>query len=45
MTDFKDIDILIIGAGPGGLRVAIEAGKLGAKTLIVDKKQEIGVPK
>ncbi|MCD6229185.1 MAG: NAD(P)/FAD-dependent oxidoreductase [Candidatus Diapherotrites archaeon] len=45
MTDLKDTDILVIGAGPGGLRVAIEAGKLGAKVTIVDKKQEIGVPK
>ena len=30
-------DIIIIGAGPGGLTAAIYAGRQGTKNLIIDK--------
>ena len=33
---------MIIGAGPAGLAAAIELGKLGVKTLIVDDKDRLG---
>ncbi len=41
----KEVDVLIIGAGPAGSMAAREASKNGAKTLIIDKKSEIGTPK
>ena len=39
-----DYDIIIIGAGPAGLIAGQYAAKSGAKVLILDKKQELGVP-
>lgn len=38
----RQVDVLIIGAGPAGLAAAIELGKLGVKTLIVDDKDRLG---
>jgi thioredoxin reductase/Fe-S-cluster-containing hydrogenase component 2/bacterioferritin-associated ferredoxin len=38
----KEIDVLIIGGGPAGLSAAIELGKFGIKTLIVDDKDRLG---
>lgn len=38
----KEIDVLIIGGGPAGLSAAIELGKLGVDTLIVDDKDRLG---
>jgi len=38
-------DIIIVGAGPVGLVCGRKCAELGLKTLIVDRKQEIGVPK
>jgi sarcosine oxidase subunit alpha len=35
-------DVLVIGAGPAGLSAAIELGRLGVATLIVDDKREAG---
>jgi NADPH-dependent 2,4-dienoyl-CoA reductase/sulfur reductase-like enzyme/Fe-S-cluster-containing hydrogenase component 2/bacterioferritin-associated ferredoxin len=35
-------DVLIIGGGPAGLSAAIELGKLGVPTLIVDDKDRLG---
>jgi sarcosine oxidase subunit alpha len=37
-----DIECLIIGAGPAGLSAAIELGKAGVRTLIVDDKHQLG---
>jgi len=36
------IPVLIIGGGPAGLSAAIELGKLGIKTLLVDDKSHLG---
>ena len=33
-------DVVIIGAGPGGYQTAIELGKAGVKTLLIDKAKE-----
>jgi sarcosine oxidase subunit alpha len=35
-------DVLVIGGGPAGVNAAIELGKLGVKTLLVDDKTELG---
>lgn len=45
MNVIKEVDVLVIGAGPAGSMAAKEASKNGAKTLIIDKKSEIGAPK
>ncbi|MFA6030132.1 MAG: 2Fe-2S iron-sulfur cluster-binding protein [Elusimicrobiota bacterium] len=37
-----DIDALIIGGGPSGLAAAVELGKLGVRTLVVDDKARFG---
>ncbi len=38
----RDVEVLIIGGGPAGLSAAVELGKLGVDTLIVDDKQRLG---
>ena len=37
-----EVECLIIGGGPAGLSAAIELGKLGVKTLVVDDKHKLG---
>jgi len=39
-----ECDILVVGAGPSGASAAISAAKGGAKTILIDKKKEVGVP-
>ena len=41
----KDWDVIIVGAGPGGNKTAQEFAKRGMKTLVIDRKQQIGPPK
>jgi NADPH-dependent 2,4-dienoyl-CoA reductase/sulfur reductase-like enzyme len=38
----RDVEVLIVGGGPAGLSAAIELGKLGIDTLILDDKQKLG---
>lgn len=38
----KEVEILIIGAGPAGLSAAIEAAKCGAEVLVVDENERPG---
>ena len=45
MNNIKEVDVLVIGAGPAGSMAACESSKNGAKTLIIEKKSEIGAPK
>lgn len=45
MSNIKEVDVLVIGAGPAGSMAAREASANGARTLIIDKKAEIGTPK
>ncbi len=35
-------DVLVIGGGPAGITAAIELGRLGVETLLVDDKTELG---
>ncbi len=37
-----EVDALVIGAGPAGLSAAVELGRLGIATLLVDDKHEPG---
>ena len=38
----KEVEILVIGAGPAGLSAAIEAAKYGADVLVVDENDKPG---
>lgn len=38
----RAVDLLVIGAGPGGYVAAIRAAQLGLKTLLVDKDNRLG---
>ena len=40
----KDVDILIVGAGPVGLFTVFEAGLLGLKCHLIDNLDKIGGP-
>lgn len=44
MTPEKSYDIVIIGAGPAGSTAATYAAQKGKSVLLIDKKQDIGVP-
>jgi NADPH-dependent 2,4-dienoyl-CoA reductase/sulfur reductase-like enzyme len=38
----KEYDVIVVGAGPAGLGAAIEAGKAGAKVLLIDENDRPG---
>jgi len=40
----KEVDVLVVGAGPAGSGAAMEAASAGATTLMIDRKREIGTP-
>lgn len=40
----KEVDVLVAGAGPAGSSAALAAARGGASVLLVDAKQEIGLP-
>ena len=35
-------DVLVVGSGPAGLAAALEAGRVGARVILVDEQQELG---
>jgi len=39
-----ECDVLVVGAGPAGSSAARAAAMNGAKTIFIDKKEEIGKP-
>ncbi len=39
-----ECDVLVIGAGPAGCSAARAAASAGARTVLIEKKKEIGVP-
>lgn len=44
MVNMIECDVLVVGGGPAGSSAARAASLRGAKTLFIDKKEEIGVP-
>jgi digeranylgeranylglycerophospholipid reductase len=40
----RDVDVLVVGAGPTGSMAAKAAARGGARTLMIEKRQEIGTP-
>ncbi|MBI4361579.1 MAG: NAD(P)/FAD-dependent oxidoreductase [Euryarchaeota archaeon] len=40
----RRVDVLVVGAGPAGSTAARYAAQGGAKTLIIEKKRDVGVP-
>ena len=40
----EEYDVVVVGAGPGGTSAGRFAAQGGARTLIIEKRQEIGVP-
>jgi dihydrolipoamide dehydrogenase len=42
MTDQKNVDVIIIGAGPGGYVAAIRAAQLGLQVALVEKNTTLG---
>ncbi len=44
MVSTREVDVLVIGAGPGGSTAARYASQGGAHTLLIEKRAEIGTP-
>lgn len=44
MKYYKSYDVVVIGCGPGGAAAGKFAASNGARTLILEKKREIGLP-
>ncbi|CAB3288322.1 Digeranylgeranylglycerophospholipid reductase [Methanocaldococcus lauensis] len=45
MRELNDTyDVVVVGAGPGGCMASYASAKNGAKTLLIEKSQEIGEP-
>ncbi len=42
MTDLKEFDVVVIGAGPGGYVCAIRCAQLGMNTALVEKNPRLG---
>src|SRR5512136_273882 len=40
----RQVDVLVVGAGPAGSMAARHAAQAGASTLMIEKRQEIGTP-
>jgi NADPH-dependent 2,4-dienoyl-CoA reductase/sulfur reductase-like enzyme len=40
--EVRDTDVLVVGAGPAGLRAAVAASRAGASALVVDERSEAG---
>ncbi len=38
----RDLDVLVIGSGPGGQRAAIQAAKLGKRVAVVERRERVG---
>ncbi|MFP4196806.1 MAG: geranylgeranyl reductase family protein [Methanomassiliicoccales archaeon] len=40
----REVDVLVVGAGPAGSTAAEHAARRGAEVLLIDRREEIGVP-
>ncbi|MFA5207883.1 MAG: NAD(P)/FAD-dependent oxidoreductase [Candidatus Paceibacterota bacterium] len=41
--DLKKYDVAVIGGGPAGMMAAIKAGESGAKVVLIEKNEKIGI--
>ena len=41
-TDLLDVDVLVVGGGSAGHVAAIQAGRLGAKTVLLERNPQLG---
>jgi digeranylgeranylglycerophospholipid reductase len=44
MRSSRQVDVVVVGAGPAGSMAAARLARVGAKTLLVDKRSQVGVP-
>lgn len=44
MTEEWDVDVLVVGAGPGGGNAALQCARKGLKTMVIEDHDEIGTP-
>ena len=44
MAEEWDVDVLVVGAGPGGGNAALQCARKGLKTMIIEDHDEIGTP-
>ncbi len=42
MVEREETDVLIVGAGPAGLALAIEMGRLGVRCLVIEQNDRVG---
>lgn len=38
----RDLDVIVIGSGPGGQRAAIQAAKIGKRVAVVERREHVG---
>ena len=44
MAEEWDVDVLVVGAGPGGGNAALQCARKGLRTMIIEDHDEIGTP-
>ena len=42
--DWQNCDVLVVGSGPAGSGAGRAAALSGARTIVIDRKREIGTP-